>query len=67
MRWTIDGDKLIELLTIERDKAEVWRRDCEAFGSTQLLAATQAVLDFNKAISLAKGLQTEKGEADGDG
>lgn len=63
----IDGDKLIELLTIERDKAEAWRRDCVAFGSTQLLAATQAVLDFNKAICLAKGLQTERGEADGDG
>ena len=60
----IDGDKLIELLTIERDKAEAWRRDCVAFGSTQLRAATQAVLDFNKAICLAKGLQTENGEDD---
>ena len=59
---SINGDKLIELLTIERDKAEVWRRDCVAFGSTQLLAATQAVLDFNKAICLAKGMQSEKGE-----
>ena len=61
---TIDGDKLIELLTIERDKADAWRIVCEAYGSTQLLAATQAVLDFNKAICLAKGLQTEKGETD---
>lgn len=58
----IDGEKLIELLTIERDKAEVWRRDCVAFGSKQVIAATQAVLDFNRAIGLAKGLQTEKGE-----
>ena len=61
---TIDGEKLIELLTIERDKAEAWRRDCVAFGSTQLRAATQAVLDFNKAIRLVKGLQTENGEDD---
>lgn len=60
----IDGNKLIELLTIERDKAEAWRRDCVAFGSKQVIAATQAVLDFNKAICLAKGLQTEKGETD---
>ena len=53
----IDGEELLGLLTTELNKAEDWLRSCREHTSTNwLLAASQSVVDFNKAIALVKGM-----------
>ena len=52
----VSKQKLIALFEVERDNADIWRHDCLDFGSSSLKAATQSVLDWNKAILLVKGL-----------
>ena len=60
----INREKLLEIFEAERDKAIGWYKDCFEYNSTQIMVSQQAVLDWNKAICLAKGLQTENGEDD---
>ena len=54
---TINREKLLEIFEAERDKAIGWHRDCVEFNSKQqIMVSQQAVLDWNKAILLVKGL-----------
>ena len=52
----VSKQKLTALFEVERDKADIWRRRCNEYGLNGLNAATQSVLDWNKAILLVKGL-----------
>lgn len=55
----INREKLLEIFEAERDKAIGWYKDCFEYNSTQIMVSQQAVLNWNKAISLVKGMESE--------
>ena len=58
MMKKIDGDKLLDILKEERDKAIRWRDDCAAFENTRMvMVAEQAILTYNKIICMINGME----------